>query len=73
MAHGQTDEWMTLGKLAKKLKRNYRTLLQWVELGRRAHATGERIRLRVRQNGGFLESTLALYEEFNARLNEGLE
>lgn len=68
------EEWMTLGKLAKRLRRTYRTVLAWVEVGRKPHGSPEteRVRLRVRQTGGFLETTVALYEEFNNKLNEGL-
>lgn len=60
---------MTLGKLARRLKKAYSTVRSWVLMGRRNQITGEKVYLAAEQEGGFLESTYAAYLEFKRALN----
>lgn len=60
---------MTLGKLARKVKKAYSTLRRWVLLGSRNQFTGEQVYLEAEQVGGFLESSHAAYLDFKRALN----
>lgn len=60
---------MTLGKLARKVKKAYTTLRKWVLLGSRNQFTGERVYLEAEAEGDVLESSYAAYLKFKRALN----